>query len=79
MTINHNCIGRRISTYDSIIEFGGNLYLVEGGRSSTKCDAGSGDLIENWDEEFSLSNEVVSLIGCDSFYNNLWFRISTNI
>ncbi len=64
MAIN-NRIGRKRSIHDSVAEFSGDLYLVEGGRSSDKRDAGEGDPIEGWDMEYPIANKVIPLIGND--------------
>jgi hypothetical protein len=58
MTINYDCIGGKSSTHHSVIEFSGNLYVIEGGRCSDKRDAGEGDLIENWDVKYPIANEL---------------------
>ena len=73
MTINNDGIGRKCSTHDSFIEFGGYLYLVEGGRCSDKRDAGKGDLTESWDMMHPIADEVISLIGSDRISDKLRF------
>ena len=39
VTINYDCTGGKRSTYDCVIEFGSNLYLIKGGRGSDKGDS----------------------------------------
>ena len=75
MAINNNCIGRKRSTHDSVAEFSGDLYLVEGRGSTDKRDAGEGDLIESWDMEDPIAHEVIPLIGSDSFRDKLRFGV----
>ncbi|KAK2463504.1 hypothetical protein APHAL10511_004590 [Amanita phalloides] len=71
MAVNHHHVVRKNSTYDHIVEFSGDLYLVESGSSSDECDAREGDLIKSWDVEHPVANEVVSLIGSDCFSDEL--------